>query len=142
MIPFLNRAQQCTMSTLMGLISRVTYFLSVLVAMGYSIKDTTGASQMRMHKGLRQWSIYAAGHLDAFSGNTINLYHIKEHGWVFIGMVAYLCYVCSHLHLLGNYDVTKLRSLRHLFWEYHQLISCQGTNPALPLSTWHQSHLA
>ena len=31
-------------------------------------------------------SIYAAGHRDAFSGNTINLYHIKEDGWRFIGM--------------------------------------------------------
>ena len=30
-------------------------------------------------------SIYAAGHRDAFSGNTVNLYHVKEHGWEFIG---------------------------------------------------------
>lgn len=30
-------------------------------------------------------SIYAAGHRDAFSGNTINLYHVKENGWDFIG---------------------------------------------------------
>jgi 20S proteasome subunit beta 5 len=30
-------------------------------------------------------SIYAAGHRDAFSGNTCNLYHIKENGWEFIG---------------------------------------------------------
>ena len=30
-------------------------------------------------------SIYAAGHRDAFSGNTCNLYHIKEDGWRFIG---------------------------------------------------------
>ncbi|KAI5476075.1 20S proteasome subunit beta 5 [Pseudohyphozyma bogoriensis] len=29
-------------------------------------------------------SIYAAGHRDAFSGNTVNLYHVKEHGWEFI----------------------------------------------------------
>lgn len=36
-------------------------------------------------------SIYAAGHRDAFSGNTINLYHVQEDGWKFIG--AYL----SHL---------------------------------------------
>ncbi|KAM0788488.1 Proteasome subunit beta type-5, variant 2 [Microbotryomycetes sp. NB124-2] len=32
--------------------------------------------------GLR--SIYAAGHRDAFSGNTVNLYHVKEDGWKFI----------------------------------------------------------
>ncbi len=31
-------------------------------------------------------SIYAAGHRDAFSGNTINLYHVKQDGWDFIGM--------------------------------------------------------
>ena len=30
-------------------------------------------------------SIYAAGHRDAFSGNTCNLYHVKEDGWKFIG---------------------------------------------------------
>ncbi|KDQ18004.1 hypothetical protein BOTBODRAFT_104582 [Botryobasidium botryosum FD-172 SS1] len=37
-------------------------------------------------------AIYAAGHRDAFSGNTVNLYHVKEDGWKFI----------------GNYDVTTL----------------------------------
>lgn len=26
-------------------------------------------------------SIYAAAHRDAFSGNTINVYHVKEDGW-------------------------------------------------------------
>jgi hypothetical protein len=31
-------------------------------------------------------SIFAAGHRDAFSGNTCNLYHVKEDGWKFIGM--------------------------------------------------------
>lgn len=31
-------------------------------------------------------AIYAAGHRDAYSGNTINLYHVKEDGWHFIGM--------------------------------------------------------
>lgn len=30
-------------------------------------------------------SIYAAGHRDAFSGNTINLYHVQQDGWKFIG---------------------------------------------------------
>jgi len=34
-------------------------------------------------------SIYAAGHRDAFSGNTVNLYHVKEHGWEFIGMFPF-----------------------------------------------------
>ena len=35
-------------------------------------------------------SIYAAGHRDAFSGNTCNLYHVKEDGWKFIGKVLFL----------------------------------------------------
>lgn len=30
-------------------------------------------------------SIIAAGHRDAFSGNTCNLYHVRENGWEFIG---------------------------------------------------------
>lgn len=46
-------------------------------------------------------SIYAAGHRDAFSGNTCNLYHVKEDGWKFIGLwyldyfgcLAYLLYL-------------------------------------------------
>jgi 20S proteasome subunit beta 5 len=35
-------------------------------------------------KELGRRSIYAAGHRDAFSGNTVNLYHVKESGWEFI----------------------------------------------------------
>ncbi|KIJ44762.1 hypothetical protein M422DRAFT_75279, partial [Sphaerobolus stellatus SS14] len=37
-------------------------------------------------------SIYAAGHRDAYSGNSCNLYQVKEDGWEFI----------------GNYDLSKL----------------------------------
>jgi 20S proteasome subunit beta 5 len=37
---------------------------------------------------LARRSIYAAGHRDAYSGNTCNLYHIKEHGWEFLGTLA------------------------------------------------------
>ncbi|CEH15210.1 20s proteasome subunit [Ceraceosorus bombacis] len=37
-------------------------------------------------------SIYAAAHRDAYSGNSINLYHVRENGWEFI----------------ANYDATKL----------------------------------
>lgn len=43
-------------------------------------------------------SIYAAGHRDAFSGNTCNLYHVKEDGWKFIG-------TCHSFHL----DVKLIR---------------------------------
>ena len=35
-------------------------------------------------KELGRRSIYAAGHRDAFSGNTVNLYHVKPEGWEFI----------------------------------------------------------
>jgi Proteasome subunit len=44
-------------------------------------------------------SIYAAGHRDAFSGNTVNLYHVKEQGWEFIGSFdsAKICYKRSML---------------------------------------------
>ncbi|KZV82282.1 N-terminal nucleophile aminohydrolase [Exidia glandulosa HHB12029] len=37
-------------------------------------------------------SIYAAGHRDAYTGNTVNLYHVRENGWEFI----------------NNYDISKL----------------------------------
>ncbi|KAI0723972.1 N-terminal nucleophile aminohydrolase [Cerioporus squamosus] len=45
-------------------------------------------------------SIYAAGHRDAFSGNTVNLYHVKQDGWKFIGN-----YDVSELHYNGPGDV-------------------------------------
>ncbi|KAH7923588.1 N-terminal nucleophile aminohydrolase [Leucogyrophana mollusca] len=41
-------------------------------------------------------SIYAAGHRDAFTGNSCNLYHMKEDGWKFIGN-----YDLSELHYQG-----------------------------------------
>lgn len=31
-------------------------------------------------------SIVAAGHRDAYSGNTVNLFHVRENGWEFISM--------------------------------------------------------
>ncbi|OXG80318.1 proteasome component PRE2 [Cryptococcus neoformans var. grubii Br795] len=37
-------------------------------------------------------SIVAAGHRDAYSGNTCNLYHVRQEGWEFI----------------GNYDINEL----------------------------------
>lgn len=77
-------------------------------------------------------SIYAAGHRDAFSGNTCNLYHVKEAGWEFIGacsillwclfwrslepptqsfgayMHAYCTMLTIHPVNIGNYDITKM----------------------------------
>ena len=51
-------------------------------------------------------SIYAAGHRDAFSGNTINLYHVKEDGWKFIGEQNSVDWYLTE-YLLSN--IRKLR---------------------------------
>ena len=56
-------------------------------------------------------SIYAAGHRDAFSGNTINLYHIKEDGWRFIGTISFVSQ-CQDLLILIR-DRRKLRCLQN-----------------------------
>ena len=62
-------------------------------------------------------SIYAAGHRDAFSGNTINLYHIKEDGWRFIGTVSLMSRYQDLLVLIR--DCRKLRCLRYaLRWSW------------------------
>jgi 20S proteasome subunit beta 5 len=58
-------------------------------------------------------SIYAAGHRDAFSGNTCNLYHVKEDGWKFIGTCfqpwkAFATHVNRLWYNSGNYDLSKL----------------------------------
>ena len=42
-------------------------------------------------------SIYAAGHRDAFSGNTVNLYHVKQDGWQFIGLSLQRCSAAAWL---------------------------------------------
>ncbi|KAH9810208.1 20S proteasome subunit [Melampsora americana] len=54
-------------------------------------------------------SIYAAGHRDAFSGNTLNLYHVKEDGWQFI----------------ANYDFNKLHY--DMSYGYEQRVANQST---------------
>ena len=55
-------------------------------------------------------SIYAAGHRDAYSGNTINLYHVKEDGWHFIGASYILLFLGTSTKRLDldNYDVSKM----------------------------------
>ena len=64
-------------------------------------------------------SIYAAGHRDAFSGNTINLYHVKEDGWKFIGEIPP---GSQFLDLLGlTCDCRELRRLQDALrwsWRY------------------------
>lgn len=52
-------------------------------------------------------SIYAAGHRDAFSGNTCNLYHIKEDGWEFKGR-----FKSQLLYLMLTLLYRQLRSLQ------------------------------
>lgn len=54
-------------------------------------------------KELGRRAIYAAGHRDAFSGNTVNLYHVKESGWEFIrnyNFSEYSCVECMVLFLI------------------------------------------
>lgn len=59
-------------------------------------------------------SIYAAGHRDAFSGNTCNLYHVKEDGWHFVGALLFMCPLAlsrvdsDNVVFSGNYDITKM----------------------------------
>lgn len=45
-------------------------------------------------------SIYAATHRDAYSGNSVNLYHVRENGWEFIAN-----YDAAMLHYDGPGDV-------------------------------------
>lgn len=53
-------------------------------------------------------SIYAAGHRDAFSGNSCNVYHVKEHGWEFIGTSLVSLRADRSDIATGNYDINKL----------------------------------
>lgn len=39
-------------------------------------------------------SIYAAGHRDAFSGNSVNLFHVRENGWEFVSL-SFVQWCCS-----------------------------------------------
>ena len=54
-------------------------------------------------------SIYAAGHRDAYSGNTVNLYHIKEDGWKFI-----VTFLFHHMPDMEQEVYLALRKLRCL----------------------------
>ena len=68
-------------------------------------------------------SIYAAGHRDAFSGNTINLYHIKEDGWNFIGALRF----CSQHSRLADDDNALLQVIT-------MLRRCTTTDPEISLA--------
>lgn len=54
-------------------------------------------------------SIYAAGHRDAFSGNTNNLYHVKEDGWHFIGTDGSFLLATHVLNELVQATTTSVR---------------------------------
>src|SRR6266702_5739086 len=61
-------------------------------------------------------SIYAAGHCDAFSGNTCNLYHVKEDGWKFVGTSSqqqqFPALFQLFLRQLRHYEIALRRSGR------------------------------
>ena len=60
----------------------------------YGVLDSEYRFDMGVDEALElgKRAIYHAGHRDAYSGGTINLYHVKKEGWEFI----------------GNFDVTEL----------------------------------
>jgi len=73
-------------------------------------------------------SIYAAGHRDAFSGNSCNLYHVKEDGWKFIGMWLgisshELSFTFTNFRQLRYYKATLRRARRccRLPWSWLRL---------------------
>ena len=53
-------------------------------------------------------SIYAAGHRDAFSGNTCNLYHVKEDGWKFIGKISSFPLVSGTSNCILSFQATTI----------------------------------
>lgn len=53
-------------------------------------------------------SIYAAAHRDAFSGNTINVYHVREEGWERFDTVD-----VNELVRLSSHPPLCARELRH-----------------------------
>ncbi|OBZ69155.1 Proteasome subunit beta type-5 [Grifola frondosa] len=85
-------------------------------------------------------SIYAAGHRDAFSGNTINLYHVKEDGWKFIGN-----YDVSEMHYNGpknipgggyGYDLVKKQAnMKRLLSKTFKVPQSTSAKPQPTVST-------
>jgi hypothetical protein len=71
------------------------HFASIHLALSRSLRSSRSAGST--HQGYR-WdltdseaqelgrrAIVAAGHRDAYSGNTNNLFHVRENGWEFLG---------------------------------------------------------
>lgn len=65
-------------------------------------------------------SIYAAGHRDAFSGNTVNLFHVKEDGWEFVSgcsaqdSVSAFADFASAPQQIENVDINELHYVRYI----------------------------
>ncbi len=57
-------------------------------------------------------SIYAAGHRDAFSGNSVNLFHVRENGWEFVSSVSVMSVQVVRLRL--SQLLTVLVAVRRL----------------------------
>lgn len=53
-------------------------------------------------------SIVAAGHRDAYSGNSVNLYHVRENGWEFISKLNTTQHLILWLTCADNYDLSEL----------------------------------
>jgi Proteasome subunit len=67
-------------------------------------------------------SIYAAGHRDAFSGNTCNLYHVKEDGWKFIGMLSlHLLFECIFICFQAITTLRKCTTMDLVLSPAHQV---------------------
>src|SRR6267154_4388971 len=84
-------------------------------------------------------SIYAAGHRDAFSGNSCNLYHVKEDGWRFIGtwrVVSLRAVLFTFIVRQLRYYEAALRRTRKCCrrpWSWLWLRSaCRGTQFSQP----------
>lgn len=86
-------------------------------------------------------SIFAAGHRDAFSGNTCNLYHVKEDGWKFIGTLSTHSLLSSssndifrQLRCLDSLLRRTRRCSRSLWWRLWICYPYRGSNRDRPSS--------
>ena len=61
-------------------------------------------------------SILAATHRDAFSGGFINLYHVKEDGWVKHGFRVKLSHSLAGHDCVNRFDRTQIRSSGRRNW--------------------------
>lgn len=88
-------------------IDTVSFIVEADHAQGYKWDLTDEEAQE-----LGRRSIVAAGHRDAYSGNTVNLYHVKENGWEFISTSSLELPCLRDYKLIypfsDNYDLSEL----------------------------------